>query len=746
MEHQRELLQTNRTALIVLGAGGIASLLFFHLQVLGRAVIPYDYEGWHVPIWQFLYDSIGELRFPHYDPYSYAGVPFLKNVQAMTFYLPVMAYLALLNILHIDFSIYAAQFVNVFHYAVAYAGFYLWLRSRNSERILAHALALTGAFCGSWIANAQHAGLIAALAWVPHLLWTVDQLVDRPRPVIVAVMAGLLVLVLTSGFLPVALTIYLVWAIYSMLRLLERWGGRRGAGSEFWRDTLFRGSLLAGAFALHLLIAAPFWLPVVQNSAGEMAVSFHSGTRVEGFLTFFAPDVLKNFEPDQYVLKDLENFTVTYHFAGYLPFLALGLAVRPRTAIRNVPLVTFFVILALSRGLFGITDVIQRLPVIGLLHRPEMYDLLLTPFLVGALGGLSVQEFRRLAPVATAVMAGLALELGQYVYVFERFNISLPWLIGGVAVGGLLMLAVAVLPRDGHRLAVIIALAVVPFCFHATVANAMWMSKTTPDSFTRTTVERGFSDLLERLRQGQGPHRVAFDQEQLSSDCLWHVWRIETINGSDPTLDASYYKYLTGGLARWSTNRSFGEFDPSSERFDDLNVRYYLTTPNGKPEEFAANPNWQLVYDNFFKVFERKRFVPRFRLETSCSGGDRVEVIESRPGEQVLSVATSCEMSVLRVSERPHRGWHVYVDGAPVRWAAANPAIGMRILVKRGKSRVELRYLTPYLSWSFMLSGLGVAMLGTLALRSRPGSRETQRERSLEPDAPSAQMAVRRET
>lgn len=635
----------------------------------------------------------------------------------MLFYVPFLIYASVAALFRSEFTVYLSQFINIFHFSVAFAGFYVWIRWRGAARGFALCLALAATFCGTWIANAQHAGLIAALSWLPWLFLNTERLIEQPTPQRVVLVAISLSLIMTSGFLPIVFTIYACWAIFSAIVIVQRLYGlpERKLRVDFLG---WCGASLVAAQVLNLALTAPFWLPIVLAGVANVTLTTQGPSDSTALLTFFSPGALRSFSLQRYV--GIGDVTSTYHFAGLVPFLAIALIWKPTAALRNAPIVSAIVFFVLSRNFAGEANILQGLPLLGVLYRPHLFEAGVVPLLVVGLAGLSIDDVRRLAIPGLAIfVAGLA-GLALYAAAIKQLDIDIVALAVMLAAALLSLVWLRFLPARQMPVA-FLALAIGPFLFHAFKNNQIWISRTRPNSFTATTVNHGFSDLLAVLKSGNGLYRVAIDQEIMGGpwNGAWRVWKIETINGFEPNLELIYGDYLTDGFAAWSTNRTFGRLDPSSPKFDALNVRYAVMT-EANARGFANHPDWHLVHDSYYRVFERGNVTPRFRAENdACATFDDVIVRRSQPGRQLLAINAKCPQTDILASERPHRHWQVLVDGHAVAWEAINPAHGMRFQVPAGAHTVELRYRTPGLAPAFGVSALAMAGAAAILVRSR---------------------------
>jgi hypothetical protein len=115
---------------------------------------------------RFAVDSVRHGRFPLWNPYLFAGLPFAANPQPALFYPPT--WLALLMPVTRALGV-----IIVLHIWLAGAGMYLWLRSERASVSGALLGAATFAFSGYFFVRvyAGHLGVITTCAWLPLILW-----------------------------------------------------------------------------------------------------------------------------------------------------------------------------------------------------------------------------------------------------------------------------------------------------------------------------------------------------------------------------------------------------------------------------------------------------------------------------------------------------------------------------------------------------------------------------------------------
>ncbi len=125
-----------------LGSSGILTLLFFWPVVRGQAWIPRgggDSVSFIYPMYRFASQSLWSGMIPLWNPYQYAGAPFITDNQSGIFY----PFNLLLFLLNPDFSYRAIEGLVIWHFF--FAGVAMFFCARLLPRI-----SLFGARLLSW--------------------------------------------------------------------------------------------------------------------------------------------------------------------------------------------------------------------------------------------------------------------------------------------------------------------------------------------------------------------------------------------------------------------------------------------------------------------------------------------------------------------------------------------------------------------------------------------------------------------
>jgi len=178
------------------------ALLFFRGPLLLRHDyhIPYDLEGYHLPLLSFIGDCLREYgQLPWWNPYTYMGEPFFGNVQAAMFYPATLPAVLAANALLGRVTLWCVEALLAAHVVWAGVGAYLLLRKLGTE----HRASIAGAmiFClGAFFASqAQHLGAVCAAAWLPWFLAALRRLEERTDWPSVALAAISLALMILAG-------------------------------------------------------------------------------------------------------------------------------------------------------------------------------------------------------------------------------------------------------------------------------------------------------------------------------------------------------------------------------------------------------------------------------------------------------------------------------------------------------------------------------------------------------------------
>ena len=390
---------------------------------------------------RFLVTSLQERSLPLWDPYLFAGHPFLANGQHSALY--PLTWLFFTLPIPRAFGVFMAL-----QLGIAGLSMYGLARTIGARRHGAFLAGVTFQFSGFLIASVVHPMIVAAASWLPLLLALVDLTVRRERffaqpramapwALFGAVVLGLQIL---AGHAEATYFSLLVIGAFGAWRLAYRlWRYPR----EQWRAEVVRPALLLILMVgLGLALGAIQLIPLYEVVRGSFRQGAVALSDVLGWaypkrriITFLAPnffgnpthDTLYNFFAGERLVATvnahgdpissfdwgIKNYVEGAAYVGVLPLLLAVIAVlRPFLAARKRtlrgalgawlrhPYVPFFTLLSLfSLGcIFGtpLYAVIYALPFFDQSHSPFRWVFPLTAALaaLAGLGATMVAEFR----------------------------------------------------------------------------------------------------------------------------------------------------------------------------------------------------------------------------------------------------------------------------------------------------------------------------------------------------------------
>jgi hypothetical protein len=375
-------------------------LIFFGPVVTGRAWLPRgggDLVSFVYPMYRFAAASLREGQIPLWNPYQYAGAPFLADNQSGVFY----PFNLILFLIRSDFSYQAIQALVIWHFAWAAAAMYGCLRGWRPLHPLGRWPALAGALVFAlsdlFITHIGNLNLIAVAAWLPLALLGLHRAIEaeevRPRwrwLLLSGVATGFGILA-GHGQMTFMTVIFLgSYALYRAVLALSDLtrgqgevetrrkeeqmmtvgsiGGRAGA-APLWRQPLRPLLLLLVSGIVAFAVSAIALLPALEMSGFTLRAEFDF-VRSTGY-SLPPPALTGLFAPDFFGRGSARFWgdwqRVEAGYAGVLPWLLalLALALRPRRETLFFSLGgLFFLLLALGQytPLYGWFYTIMPLP------------------------------------------------------------------------------------------------------------------------------------------------------------------------------------------------------------------------------------------------------------------------------------------------------------------------------------------------------------------------------------------------
>ena len=704
----------------------------------------------------FARSSIQRGQLPLWNPYLFAGVPFVANPQPALFYPPT--WLALLMPVT-----RALGWIILLHVWLAGVGMYGWMRSEGASAAGALLAAVTFAFSGYFFVRvyAGHLGVITTGAWLPLVLWAFRRAVKRRSwklavlgglPVGLSILAGH-----TASFIYVALGLAAYAAFHAWVRWREERSPRAALAPVAWAGVM----VLVG-----LALAAVQLVPMAElaaRSTRQAASGYDFASRFSWPPGYLLTLLVPNFfgEPVRTGYWGDGIYDELIFYVGVLPLLAALLGLRLRHRLSAFLGLLALGALLLAFGQYGSLHPLffRFVPLFRVARAPARAGFLFT-VAVAALAGLtwtalesSGREVRTrlLEPVrGTGVLAvaggALALVVAGFVAfalgreanpaagrLWHQANQVASFVFFFLLAAGLLIaLRGASAQRAWPGLLAVGLVVLDLWTFGSGVVQVVDVQES---AYWRIVAQAVPNPLESRVL----PWGLStFDQN-------WGMpFELRSIFGYDPLHIQRYEEFTTS----WP--------DPRARTYDLLNAGYVVTTaPLEFDDEDGDQPEAprKLLKESGVTIYERPNALPRAwvvpqvevveREETlarihapdfdprsvglvesplACEGGDvadpgAVEVLRYEGNR--IEARVKSGGGLLIFSEVYYPGWRATVDGGPVPLVRADYLL-RALCVPAGEHQVVLVYDPLSVKVGLAVTGLvALALVGVGAWTAR---------------------------
>jgi hypothetical protein len=294
-------------------------LFFWRVLINPRAHIPFDIEGFHLPLLSYLGQCLRSGNAPFWDPYPYCGAPIHADLQAQLFY--PFTWLAILAGNHSQGRslFYWVQALVPLHMILAGLVAYVLLRRMQLGRPAALLGASVFQLGGFFASQAQHLGAISSAPWLPLAILAAFELRHRVRLRWIAILALAIAMSILAGFAATTLVVAGAILLFVAALLIVR--------EASWRIV----PAVAAAFLGGTLIAAVELVPVWELAHASIASlrvaadSSGGGMTLHSLVSLVFPNYYHTFElGDSYKLP--YNFTYLYVYCGIATVVLMALA------------------------------------------------------------------------------------------------------------------------------------------------------------------------------------------------------------------------------------------------------------------------------------------------------------------------------------------------------------------------------------------------------------------------------------
>ena len=666
----------------------LIACLFLAVPVLGvcapflftsRQLVADDFRDYYGPHAERAREEVrrtGEL--PRWNPWQFAGTPFLGSGQNNFYYPPN----ALFLVLPVD---RAFGIVVALHLLLAAAGLYRLARSYGLDRdaSVVSGLAFGLSFCLIARIGAGHLPHFVAACQAPLVLFLLRRAILRPGPGRLAGLAAGGALPLLAGY-P-----HFVYQLGLLCVAVAAWEIHRRRSAAQRPLPAVGGVIAAAAGALGL--AALHVLPLLETAAASSRAG--ASADLVGSFHDFEPSQLVHLTVPRFFWRPASDPWLLHEKAMYLGLLPLALA---GWAFRSSEKATvrFFGVVGLVALIEAATGVLIRwLPWYGGFRLPERIawiPVLCLALLAGfgwqawksseapsrktiGTAGAAVAAWALLLGLGFQARAGTLLFLGAAVAAAAALTLSRRWAWAGAVVVALDLGTVGVLelrtaPPEAPS----------PW-YESSIRSTRELYRVLDlTGYKATPVARGF-----RLLRGYSHPMLRETVEFYGSAWEQPVAALDTLSPGGPLRDVSVLR--------------------------DLNVRWIVA--GGGP----LFPDWKAVQSRgSLTLYED----PWARPEAFLVDGEGV-VYVSRPGANRILVTVRAEgPATLAISEAWMAGWRAESGGRPMEIGRHRGAL-MSVKVPSGSSEILLTYAPAGWRIGRWISGLSLVALLAAAAASR---------------------------
>jgi Bacterial membrane protein YfhO len=670
-------------------------IFFWRVLINPSAHIPFDLEGFHLPLIAYLAQCLRRGIAPLWDPYPYCGVPIHADLQAQVFY--PFTWLAILagNQTQGRNLFYWVQCLVPLHMILAGLFVYVLLRRMQLGRPAAVLGASVFQLGGFFASQAQHLGAVCSAPWLPLAILAVFELRHRVRLRWIAILAIAIAMSILAGFAGTALVVAGAVLLVMVALLVVR--------EASWRvvPAVAAGFLAAAVIAAVQLV--PLW-QLSHSSVAAMRANWYTtggGLTLHSLVSLVFPNYYHIFElGESYKLP--YNFTFLYVYCGIATVILIALAP--------------FIGRSRARMFLALT-IVSAFWMLGE-HTPVYRSVFVR--LPSLLRGALYSEFALLAFCCFAAITG-AIVLDR---IGRRAPQAVLWSI-------VLYTSYDLIQTGSNR-----------------PMNSYAGGYETADS---EYAPAGAVKLSEKLRslvnQTVPPSRIdytdsVFAQGIRGSDMLG----LPTANGDSPFLlrRMLYLRRLFTAGQPWERQLSVNRLD--SPLLSMLNVAWIVGRSPIPPDQISRAGLEPVDLVDGYHVYHNPRALPRFflvpRIRSSPGEAETFRVLAQdgfRPAEEAVVeglpegraglatagvrvnlyspnrielAVTSAAPAFLVTSEPMYTGWTARVNGKPRNLVMTNGAF-RGLFLPSGSSRIVMEYHPPYFALWLLLSA--IAFLGTLA-------------------------------
>jgi len=707
----------------------VVAAVFLPVLFANTSFVLRDYSVFGYPLAHYHREVFWSGEIPLWNPLSYAGIPFAAQWNTMVFYPGSLIYL--LFPLPWSLSIFC-----VIHLYLAGLGMYFLVRHWTESGVAGVIAGIAFAFSGLLQNSLMWPNNIAALGWLPWVLWMVQLALARGgRDLIFAILAGSMQML--TGAPEVIL---FTWLLVGVLWIVE--GNLRQTGTRL-------GIIIASVSVLCAIQLLPFLDLLLISERAGVAQANDWAMDFDGWVNFFAPLYETRTKGIGAYYHDTQAWTHSY-FVG-VPVIWLSLVALFADRGRRTWAVGGLLLLGtwLAMGADGwLYSIVAKIPPLSMVRYPVKL-VIVTTVAFALLAGLGVRALSRgaairMPTIVTAVLCGLAFLMirdvegpGAVPRSQVMGNLMLRLLLGA----GVIVLLPRLLkskPMDLRILLGVSGILVVDFVTHQPAVQPTidreWYQQPNPTLATfsemaragQTRVHPSKSRQIQNLYSADAPLKDAFLLARISMFNNWNlVEGTAKLNG--------FYSLWTPEQEQIAQALMVDPQDVPQGLADFLGIEFFSPVENtfewhhrpsarsivgigAAPVQVEAGQTLARLTAADFDP-SKTVFVIDESVEAQASSAAVVtNVVRLR--DKVYLRAQTDVPTMLTVAQSFHPNWRAEIDGEPVDIHRAN--LGFQaIVVPAGEHEIVFRYQDRAFAWGRWITLAGLIGLAVAWRREK---------------------------
>ena len=233
----------------VLVAAGLFLACFTHVIFLERNFAFRDVGHFYHPLFRYIQQEWSAGRLPMWNPYDNCGTPLIASATSSVFYPGKLVFF-----LPIPFDSAFKLFV-LGHFVLSFAGVWLVGRRWGQSDMAAALAALSYAFGGSVLFQYSNVPFLCGAAWLPFGLLAGERVLNRPDPLWIAALGGVLAMMVLAGDPQAGYHTGILMMILWLIRLTKRSPQLRTCSAKE-TDVVSNSPVTAGRQLVALIVAA----------------------------------------------------------------------------------------------------------------------------------------------------------------------------------------------------------------------------------------------------------------------------------------------------------------------------------------------------------------------------------------------------------------------------------------------------------------------------------------------------------